>query len=201
MEDETPAGYPGPMGSSVPGPPVMTPAPAPQPSTAPKPRAAAKKKAKKKKAAKKAAKKRKQAKKAGRPQGGEEGQEDEEEEERQEGREEERRSEEQEAVAPLRLISVSGSGARTSRPLFLFASPGKDRGLEAVPAPCQALQHLGQVLEGGLRGDEGVRVDVSVGDQAESLADAVRGVVEGRLDRELLVVEPLGVDPDPRRGW
>ena len=61
-------------------------------------------------------------------------------------------------------------------------------------------QHLRHRVERGLAGDEGGRVDPAVRDQPVGLAEARGGVVERRGDRQLLVVQPQGVERDARVG-
>src|SRR5688572_24210995 len=56
------------------------------------------------------------------------------------------------------------------------------RGLEAVAAAGHVAEHPGQLVQGRLGGDERVGVDVPVGDEAESLAHALRRVMERGLD-------------------
>ena len=132
----------------------------------------------------------------GREEGRQEGEEgrEEGEEGRQEGRAEEEGREEGEA--PLATAgTVAREGAlRAPSSLALLAPPRQDRGLEPVAARGEAAQLRGQPLERRLARDEVERVDRAVRDQSKRLADARGRVVERRLDRQLLVVQPLGVE-------
>src|SRR5438045_4183915 len=70
-----------------------------------------------------------------------------------------------------------------------------DMGAGAGSAPAaprrSAPEHARQLVERSVGGDERVRIDVAVGDEAEGLAHALRRVVKRRLDGQLLVMEEL----------
>ena len=78
----------------------------------------------------------------------------------------------------------------TAKSLFIR----DDRGLDFAAAVHQLLKDAVEFVEVSVAGDEGLRLETAAGNQFESLAADGRGVMKSGAQRDVAVVDAIGVE-------